>query len=182
MAHPGPKQPKIAIPPQLQDEKYEFLFVNYKIPFEPNWGNPKNTYKCNDERLLKRLEHNRNYGVVGGIGDIMIVDADKPQVSEAFNKLMETFTITTGHGEHFYYNVPGLDKSYALSELNEEETRKETEKNGKTRLIFNNAGHITSKGRMVVGPNCPHYNQIDENNFEPSGKYYTIKKTCRYGR
>ena len=175
MAHPGLKKYKITIPAQLQKEKYGFCFNEYKKPFEEKWDEKKNTYKYNDERLLKRLDKNRNYGVVGGIGNLMIVDADAAKISEAFNKLMETLTITTGNGEHFYYEVPVLDKSYALSDIDEEETKKQTAEKGEFILVLKNIGHITSTGRQVVGPNCPHYNQTKDG-WEPSGKYYRIKK------
>lgn len=158
----------IEIPKQLRNDTLRFCFVNCKIPFPTGWQEEKNTYKYDDEKLKERLKNGRSYGICGGFGNLMIVDADKPVVTDAFAIFGVTLTIETGHGEHLIFYVPGLDKSYALVE----ESKDSTPDN----LQFDNIGHITSKGRMVVGPGCRHYNQIGHKNFEPSGETYKIVK------
>ncbi len=156
------------IPKQLQTENIRFCFVDCKIPMGKEWQQKENTYAYNDSKLLKRIKEGKNYGVVGGYGDIMIVDADVPKIVTAFAVFPDTLTIKTGNGTHLYYFVPGLQKSTALQE--------ETEDSTPDNLQFKNIGHITSKGRMVVGPGGKHYQQLDDGKFKATGKYYEVIK------
>ena len=158
------------IPKQLQKDSLRFCFVNYKVPFPTGWQKEENTYKYNDPKLLARINTGENYGVIGGYGNLMIVDADTQKVVDAFSIFGDTFTIKTGakEGKHIVFFVPGLNKSYALAQ----ETKESTPEN----LIFENIGHITSKGRMVVAPGCKHYKQLKNRKFEPTGKKYDILK------
>jgi len=163
------EKPEITeIPKQLQKDTLRFCFVNYKIPTPKGWQQKENTYKYDDPKLLERINTGRNYGVIGGYGNIMIVDADDEKIIDAFSVFGDTFTVKTGNGTHPYYFVPNLQKSYALAQ----ETKNSTPEN----LQFENIGHITSKGRMVVAPGCKHYKQIDDKNFEPTGKNYEVVK------
>ena len=118
---------------------------------------------------MKRLESDENYGVIGGYGNLLIVDADNEKILDAFSILEDTFTVKTGNGTHLYYYAPGFEKSIALQEETEESTRE--------KLVFKNIGHMTFKGRMVVGPNCIHY-QLNEKTklYEKTGKTYKIIK------
>ena len=162
------KEKIIQIPKQLQKDTLRFCFVNYKVPYPKEWQNK--AYKYNDPKLLARINTGGNYGVIGGYGNLMIVDADTQKVVDAFSVFGDTFTIKTGaeEGKHFYFFVPGLNKSYALAQ----ETKESTPEN----LIFENIGHITSKGRMVVAPGCKHYKQLSNRKFEPTGKKYEVLK------
>jgi len=156
------------LPKQLQRESLRFCFVNCKVPQGEKWQTKEHSYTFNDPKLLARLASGKNYGVIGSFGSIMIVDADDSKVIDAFSIFEDTFTVQTGNGTHFYYLVPDLDKSYALSTETEESTPEE--------LKFENAGHITSVGRMVVGPGCKHYKQLNDRQFELTGKEYKIVK------
>lgn len=70
------------IPKQLHDENLRFVKINHKgkAPFEKDWVNTNN-YKYNDEKLINHLEQGGNYGVLTGINDLIVIDADHKDVS-----------------------------------------------------------------------------------------------------
>ncbi len=99
-----------------------------------------------DEKLQKHLEVGGNYGVLSGIGNLIIVDIDKPELVKDV-KLPRTFTVKTGNGFHLYYLVKNFKKKIIL----EDDTD-------------THVGEIQAKGQYVVGPSCIH----------PSGATYEV--------
>ena len=94
---------KSAIPWQLQNESFGFVRLRRfsKIPFEIDWPNKSYSYK--DIELWAK--NNLNYGILGGCGDLVIIDADSPEITALVrSKLPGTFTVKTpSKGYHFYF-------------------------------------------------------------------------------
>lgn len=135
------------LPKQLQNDLFGFVKLGKKskIPFEKAW--PKKPYSYID--IQKWISKGNNYGVMGGRGNLVIVDSDDATLSDLiYKELPETFTVKTSKGNHFYYIVPIVDKKIILT---------------KDGLHF---GEIISHGSQVVGPNCKH----------PSGIVYTVER------
>ena len=143
---------KIEIPKQLKNESFRFCLLKHKekVAIEKDWNNTNN-YPYNHPRLLKHLENGGNYGVIGGYGNLIIIDSDSKEVTEISNKLSNTFIIKTGSKEeykkHYYFTTEKEMQPIRLS------------KNG-----VGDLGDIRSKGQYVVGPNCIH----------PSGGIYRV--------
>lgn len=96
----------VTIPERLRKPEYRFILINRseKAPFENEWQK-KNNYPYNDLRLLKHLARGGNYGILGGYGDLILVDWDDEELlQKTAHKLPETFTVRSGGGlEHRYY-------------------------------------------------------------------------------
>lgn len=122
----------ITIPQQLQKEEFRFIKLqkNSKGPIAgESWKD--NLLKYNDKELLDHLEAGGNYGVVGGYGDLRILDIDNLEIANEVVEEVSTFTVRTpGKGYHLY------------SISNDAENR--TTKNGEYR----------ANNLYVVGPNC----------------------------
>jgi len=144
------------IPTQLKDSNFRFLKLRKKAK-EPSstqieWQ--KINYCFDNPELLKHLELGGNYGIIGGFGNLVIVDSDSPEITEICEtKLPTTFTIKTGSPEpykkHYYFTTEVPLKPIRLSK----------EKVG-------DLGDIRSIGQYVVGPNSEH----------PSGGKYEVIK------
>lgn len=127
----------INIPNQLQDSKIRFCLLKEKtkIPFEKDWQNKG--YKFNDDKLLKHIENGGNYGVIGGKGNLRIIDIDNKEEAEKLSQFLNTFTIETGNkGRHFYI--------YSDYEKNH--------------VFKNNLGELRADNYQVAGPNSIHPN------------------------
>lgn len=149
--------PPIIIPDALRNPDYRFILVREreKRAFEPDWQNTSN-YQYDNQRLKAHLSVGGNYGIIGGHGGLIIIDADFPQVAEAVKEnLPETLTVRTGRdggGTHYYYDCPDLEVNIILKD--------ETTTGG------NNLGTVMAKAKYVVGPNCIH----------PTGRPYRVVK------
>ncbi|MBU1917097.1 bifunctional DNA primase/polymerase [bacterium] len=131
------------IPKQLQAAGIRFVKLKprTKKPFEVEW--PKNTHSYSD--IQKWVDQDNNYGVQGGYGRLVIVDADTPEIIDILeNKFPETFTVKTPrHGLHCYFFCDGIDKKIVL--------KKDTpSKKG------DHFGEIIVKGSQAVGPGSIH--------------------------
>ena len=125
------------IPLRLRLENFGFVKLKgkTKIPFEKDWQNKP--YSFTD--ILKHIEEGNNYGVLGGVGDLIIIDADTEIISSIVEEQFPaTFTIKTNKGFHFYYLCKGLDKKIVLKQEG---------------IHY---GEIISTGSQVVGPNSIH--------------------------
>lgn len=139
------------IPIQLKSESFRFSKVRPKAKEGIGKWTTTANYKYDDPELLKHIKLGGNYGVLGGYGNLIIIDAD----SEVFDKrvkdlLPRTFTVKTSKFHHYYYicKLSNPD-SISLKDPNSE--------NGK-------AGDIQTKGFQVVGPGSTH----------PTGRVYEI--------
>lgn len=135
------------LPKQLQSETLGFIKLkhNSKVPFEKEWQ--RNPYKYTE--ITPWINKGNNYGVMGGIGNLVVVDSDDEELSKLlFKELPDTFTVKTSKGYHFYYIVPIIEKKIILA------------RDGK------HFGEIISHGSQIVGPNCMH----------PSGIRYLVER------
>lgn len=134
------------VPYQLQNDSFGFVKLKpkSKIPLEQDWPNKPHSFKEAQEWLSK----GGNYGVLGGFGNLIIIDADTQELEEVLkNHLPATFTVKTGKGYHHYYLCSELNKKIVLKQAD------------------SHHGEIISKGSQVVGPGSIH---------PESGKVYSI--------
>ena len=148
----NPKQSKIEkreiqIPRQLQKESFGFVKLKpkSKLPFEREWQkNPHDLRKIN-----QWVKQGNNYGVVGGYGGLIIIDADAAVIKELIEaKLPPTFTIKSrGDKRHFYYLCPEIKSKIVFNDKIEPAGFLEGE---------DHYGEIISFGSQVVGPGSIH--------------------------
>ncbi len=120
------------IPPQLIKQGFRFCLItkNSKIPFEKEWQKGR---ADDDPKLLQHLKEGGNYGVIGGYGQLRILDIDDKMFALKVMEQLKTFTIKTpGGGFHFYL----------LSEYD------------KNHVLIDDKGELRANNYMVVGPGC----------------------------
>lgn len=84
-----------------------------KRALELDWTNTSN-YSFNDAKLLKHIEENSNYGVIAGNG-LVIIDADNEELAGELTKELDTFTVKTKNGAHFFLlcdKYEGVNKKF----------------------------------------------------------------------
>ena len=125
------------IPLQLQ--RNEFAFVKLKgrskIPLEKGWQDKSHTFQDIQHHILQ----GNNYGVLGGRGELIIIDADTLVISDLIQKsLPATFTVKSGRGCHYYYLCQDHQQKIIL------------QKDGQ------HYGDIIANGSQIVGPGSIH--------------------------
>ena len=129
---------KKLIPRQLQNDIFGFIKLRRasKIPFEQDWQNTPYSYKD----IQEWVNQGGNYGVLGGCGDLIVIDADMMELSRFIKeKLPATFTVKTPkQGHHYYYICKQITKKIILKKGN---------------IHY---GEIISSGSQVVGPGSIH--------------------------
>jgi len=129
---------KSTFPAQLQNIKFGFVKLGKKskIPIEKDWQNKPYTY----EKIQSWINEGYNYGVIGGYGDLIVIDADTKEMDKVANdKLPDTFTVKTPRcGHHYYYICKGFGNKIVLSKDGE------------------HFGEIISSGSQVVGAGSIH--------------------------
>ncbi len=125
-------------PAQLQNIKFGFvkLLGKTKKPFEEEWQKTPYTY----EQIQPWIDQGSNYGVIGGYGDIIVIDADTEEIDNVVrSKLPGTFTVKTPRcGHHYYYICKDINNKVVLS---------------KGGVHF---GEVISSGSQVVGAGSIH--------------------------
>lgn len=138
----------INIPKQLKNKAFRFnlLLKDSKIPIPTKKWSEVN-YKYNEKELLK---HPGNYGVIGGYGNLRILDIDNKELAEKLFNVLDTFTVKTCGGTyHFYF----------ISEYNE------------NKVLKDNLGEYRANNYYVVGPGS-YAVDIKKNH---SGTYEVVK-------
>ncbi len=129
---------KVTIPKQLRSIDFGFVKLRKKSkkPFEPDWHNDPHTYR----EIQTWIDNGNNYGVIGGYGDLIVIDADTKELDKAVkDKLPDTFTVKTPQkGHHYYYKCKDIKGKIVLD-------------SGKKRF-----GEIISSGSQVVGAGSIH--------------------------
>lgn len=132
------------IPKQLQVSGFRFILIRKgtKKPFEDKWQETAN-YSFDNPKLLEHIEKNVNYGVLGGYGNLAIIDCDLLQAELAVEKnLPKTFRVRTGRGgSHFYFICKDLEKPIRLKDTH-----------------AGDIGDVQGKGKQVIGPGSLHEN------------------------
>lgn len=128
----------MGVPDQLRDNRYGFLKLRgqTKIPLEQQWQ--KKPYRFDD--IERWINTGSNYGVMGGEGGLIVLDADKKRISEiAGADLPKTFTVRTPRcGHHYYFLCPDIKRKIVLNK-------------GKEHF-----GELISQGAQVVGSGSIH--------------------------
>lgn len=143
------------IPEQLWNDEFRFLKLRSggKEPTGDSQKWQENNYGYLDEDLINHILNGGNYGVIGGYGNLIIIDGDSEEISEIAETLPETFTVKTGSPEsykkHYFYICDVQLKPIRLSKEH-----------------VGDLGDVRSVGQYVVGANCKH----------PSGGVYKVIK------
>ncbi len=141
------------IPWQLQQPDFRHVPIlnGHKKPEGKKWSTEAN-YAYHHPVIVGYLAEGHNYGVLTGIGWLVVLDIDDLARLEAFGiieKLPETFTVRTGRGGlHFYFICKDLKDKLIL----EDPELKDSEGDP-----FH-LGELQALGQQVVGPNSIHPN------------------------
>lgn len=140
------------LPEKLRDDKFRFIKIKKgdKRPIEVDWTN-KNNYAFDNPIFVQWLEEGNNYGVVGGFGNLTIIDFDESSFQEKMEKLLpETFTVKTGgSGLHHLYFFTDDAASFKILDNKK-----------------NTLADIQGRGKQVVGAGSIH----------PTGGKYEVTK------
>jgi len=150
------------IPEQLRKTDFRFVRIDIgsKKPFEKSWNVPgsKTNYSIDDPKFLSWIGSNQNYGVVAGVGGLVIFDADGlMRLTElgVMAELPDTFTVRTGGGGLHLYYLSDLDQKIIMYDRMLKEEDKPL-----------HLGEVQSRGFQAVCPGSIH----------PNGKAYTIER------
>jgi len=143
------------IPEQFWNDDFRFLKIKpkEKKPTNDSSGWQKNNFRWNDTEFMNHVANGGNYGIIGGFGNLILIDADSLEVNEICKNLPETFTVKTGSPEeyknHYFYI---LDKKIKPIRLTADK--------------IGDLGDVRSVGQYVVGANSIH----------PKGGTYKVSK------
>jgi len=131
------------IPKKLKDNNINFVLLEKggKKPFQQSWQTK--TIKFDNEELIKHLNSNGNYGVMGG-GEkhLIIIDFDNKELQDKLlDKLPKTFMVKTGGGLFHLYYFSDNSKSFKI--FDEE---------------MNTLADVQGEGKQVVGASSIHPN------------------------
>ena len=147
---------KLVIPEKLKRKDFRFIKVapRAKNPVEKNW--PEKNYQFDDKELNDWISQGGNVGIVGGYGNLVILDFDdKDYLDEKRKILPPTFTVRTGRGgEHWYY-FTDIPKAWKISKKDKNE-----DTDAKTLV------DIQGNAKQVLTPPSLH----------PNGNPYTVCK------
>jgi KaiC/GvpD/RAD55 family RecA-like ATPase len=145
------------IPKQLRRKEFSFAKLVGKNPNVggASWQNQRHSW----EEAEEWLANGYNYGVMGGIGGVIIIDGDSQAIIDAvLRHLPTTFTILTGSGKmHFYFFCSEIDKKVIFNDnlfpsLFTDEEIVDSVMKGKDPHY----GEIIVKGFQAVGPGSIH--------------------------
>ncbi|MFH1473851.1 MAG: phage/plasmid primase, P4 family [Candidatus Aenigmatarchaeota archaeon] len=134
------------IPVHLRDNRFRFVKIKAKekAPFEVNWQS-SNNYTFDSQELSEHLAKGGNYGIVCGVGGLVVVDVDREELGKLMEALPETFVVKTGNKDpnrkHFYFICPDCDRKIVVA------------RNG------THYGEIQGIGSQIVGPGSIHPNK-----------------------
>ena len=144
---------------QLQEPSFRFVPIlnGHKKPEGQKWSTEAN-YPYDHAVIAGYLAEGHNYGILTGIGALVVLDVDDIARLEALGiikELPETFTVKTGRGGlHFYLLCKDLKDKVIL----EDPELKDIEGDPL------HLGELQAMGQQVVGPNSIH----------PNGNHYEI--------
>lgn len=95
---------KSIIPHQLQKDIFGFVKLrkDSKVPFELNWPDKPYSYK----EIQAWIDQGNNYGVLGGYGGLVIIDADTLELSHIVQqRLTNTFTVKSSRFAYHHYFI-----------------------------------------------------------------------------
>lgn len=112
----------MSIPNQLKQQEFRFVLISKgkKNPFEDGW-NTTHCYPFDNEKLKVHLENGNNYGVVGGYGNLIVLDFDNLDFQNKYVPLLpKTFSVLSGTGKLHLYFITDNPVSFKIfdSEMN----------------------------------------------------------------
>jgi len=141
------------------DLRYDVILCGQKKPEGLRWSTEAN-YPYGHPVLAGYLAEGHNYGILTGIGGLVVLDVDDLAGLEALgilDKVPETFTVKTGRGGlHFYYLSQDLKQKIIL----EDPALRDSEGDPL------HLGELQALGQQVVGPGSRH----------PNGNFYEVVK------
>jgi|LSQX01.3.fsa_nt_gb putative DNA primase/helicase len=143
------------IPEQLWDDNFRFLKIRPrgKEPTGDSVGWQKNNYQYLDTEFQQHVANGGNYGIIGGFGNLILIDSDSEEITKIADSMPETFTVKTGSPEaykkHYFYIADKPIKPIRL-----------------TANKLGDLGDVRSVGQYVVGAGSIH----------PSGNEYKVLK------
>lgn len=138
----------MTLPKQLHRDDFGFakLRKKSKKPYEEEWQ--KNPHSW--EEITEHIRLGNNYGVMGGYGNLIIVDSDSPELEEVLKaELSETFTVKTSKGRHRYFICEDID-DIGILRLN----MRRLTPDGEGEKIH--VGEVIAYGGQCVGPGSIH--------------------------
>ena len=143
------------IPTQLWNKNFRFLKLRVRGK-EPTYDMKewqKNNFEFNDGILLNHLVKGGNYGIIGGFGNLVLIDSDSEEITKIAETMPETFTVKTGsleeYKKHYFFITNNPIKPIRLSKKH-----------------IGDLGDVRSTGQYVVAPGSIH----------PSGEEYKVIK------
>ena len=168
---------KVLIPDRLKTDDFRFikLIGKTKLPQEKDWQD-KNNYAWNGHSLQKHISTGNNYGVLGGYGGLIGIDADEaPLIGEVKRKLPKTFTVGSPHGDGIHTYNTTKDNDIPSPVLFDPIV----DKSGKRK----NIGNIRGGKGFVVGASCSVFDckkcGAHDKDIEGTGRHIKCKK-CGY--
>lgn len=110
-----------------------------KAPFETSWDKLQISFDN-----PKLISHKTNFGVIGGFGNLRIIDCDDKSIIPYFEKALgDTYSVQTGSGGRHFYVLSEYDINHVL---------------------VGDKGEVRAKNYQVVSAPCRH----------PNGNYYKV--------
>lgn len=165
------------LPPQLNQSQYRFCVLNKtedlkqgKSPgIKEEWQKGLTLQELDKEMSDNPNASKKRYGVIGGHGNLVVIDVDKKgQYFEEIKKILEekfppTLTVKTANeGRHYYYHIENMPN-----------------------LLFKeSSGEIRAKNMMVLGPNSElcdkKYEIIKDQDIKTIGTFFVREQLLKY--
>ena len=154
------------VPKQLQDESFRFVRLGRRgteqghRPIDKDWVH-NNNYPYNHLRTILHTENNNNIGIIGGYGNLVIIDFDQKIYQDIIAELLpETFTVSSGgkNLHHLFYLVDEPFRKFPIKKLMYNPEKKIMEEV--------TCADVICKGGYVLSPYSKHR----------KGGYYTVVK------
>jgi hypothetical protein len=125
------------VPQKLQNREFRFILIRSKTkePCEAKWQEFNNYVFFHN-----KIKIATNVGIVCGKGNLIVLDIDKEELLEEFDKKCNTFSVKTGSGKRHYYFIcrEEFENSYYV--------------------LKDKSGELRIKNSQVLIPNSTHPN------------------------
>lgn len=180
------------IPKQFRNRDFRFILLGdrnnirsktdkiyLKQPIEKNWQDKAN-YPYNSSKLKKAIDDGHNYGILGGYGDLLILDFDNMDFYERYRPLLpDTLECVSGSGKRHMYYICKNATSVKLQGLLDVQFKKTQvvgpgclHNSGNIYKLLNPESEITEIGFSNILNTIPELAEyIDNQGLSKDGKY-----------
>jgi len=144
------------LPKQLQHESFRFVRLGKRgteqghRPIEKDWVF-NNNYPHNHLRTILHIDNGNNVGIIGGYGNLLIIDFDKKEYQDIISSMLpETFTVSSG-GKNLYHMFYIVDEPF-----NKFPIKKLVYDPSKNEMVEQTCADIICKGGYVLAPYSQH--------------------------